>query len=87
MLFIAVTPTNKRWKVWDKTQGVNAAIAEICSDQPNTHWIATVGSFLGKDGKPLANYFIDDQLHLNESGYDVWGELIMARLATVIGAP
>ena len=85
ILFIAVTPTASRWAAWNKTQAVNAAIAEICSDLPHVHWIATVGAFLGKDGRPQDGYFIGDKLHLNEQGYDVWAKLIKARLEQVVG--
>jgi hypothetical protein len=31
---------------------------------------------LGEDGKPMASIFIDDMLHMNDGGYDIWREVV-----------
>ena len=84
IFFIAVTPTAKRWKVWRETQGVNAKLAEICSDHPNVHWIPTASHYLNDRGEPRTELFIADKLHLNEAGYDLWAKIIKARLNKVL---
>lgn len=84
IFFIAVTPTGSRWRVWGKTQGVNDAIAEVCSDSPHVHWIGTATHYLNEEGVPRDELFVKDRLHLNEDGYDLWAKIIKRRLADVL---
>ena len=35
---------------------------------------------LEKDGKPMKNIFIEDQLHMNAYGYKIWQKLILPHL-------
>lgn len=85
IFFIAVTPTASRSRVWQKTQGVNAAIAEICSDLDYVHWIGTAAYYLNDQGQPRNELFVGDRLHLNEEGYDLWAKIIKRRLNRVLG--
>jgi lysophospholipase L1-like esterase len=32
--------------------------------------------FRSKDGKPIENLFVEDRLHYNEKGYQLWGKEI-----------
>ncbi len=78
--FIAVTPTESRWKVWPQIQEVNRLISAYCNDHKNMYFIETAGRYLGNDGKPIPEYFIGDKLHLTPKGYDVWAEIIKENL-------
>ncbi len=84
IFFVAITPTASRWKVWRKTQAVNAALAEICSDHDHVHWIGTASHYLNEQGEPRKELFIGDQLHLNEVGYDLWAMIIKSRLNAIL---
>lgn len=83
VFLIEVTPTEKRWVVWDKIRAVNARLREISLSTPNTYFIATASHFLLPEGKPRTELFVEDKLHLNEQGYDVWSGLIRRRLDDV----
>lgn len=78
--FIAVTPTESRWKVWPQIQEVNRLISAYCNDHKNMYFIDTVSKYLGEDGQPIKAYFIGDKLHLTQKGYDVWAEIIKENL-------
>lgn len=80
IFFVQITPTNSRWKVWDKTTEVNNLIKSYSATDPNLFYIETADAFLGADGKPNANLFRDDQLHLNLDGYKIWSRIILENL-------
>lgn len=85
VFLIEVTPTRARFDSWNKIREVNAAIREICLTTPNTYFIATAEHYLDSDKQPIEELFVDDRLHLNEAGYDLWSSLIKGRLADVLG--
>jgi lysophospholipase L1-like esterase len=80
IFWIAITPVNSRIKVMDKVFAMNRQIKAICGGNKNMYFIDTEKSFLGADGKPRAELFINDQLHLNREGYIVWSSLIKGEL-------
>ena len=85
VFLIEVTPTGARFESWDKIREVNAAIREICLTTPNTYFIATAEHYIDSNKQPIEELFIDDRLHLNESGYDLWSSVIKRRLEDVLG--
>ena len=82
MFIVEITPTRKRWKVWDKTRDANRVLREVCQTTPNVFFIETAETFLTDDKQPRDDLFVDDQLHLNESGYDLWATRIKTELQT-----
>lgn len=80
VFWIEVTPTESRWKVWSKIQAATQAVLIEIDKDPNTWFIPTSGAFLGPDQRPLSNLFKADQLHLNQSGYQIWSALIKSQL-------
>jgi hypothetical protein len=87
VFWIAVTPTELRWKVWPQIQKANNLIQKICEKGDNTYFIKTDFAFLDKSGQPLGEYFRSDKLHLNEKGYVVWNEIIKKEIKKVIPVP
>ena len=80
IFWIAITPVNSRIKAIDKVFAMNRQIKSICEENKKMYFIDTEKSFLGADGKPRAELFIDDQLHLNREGYLLWTSLIKHEL-------
>jgi len=80
VFLIAITPTESRWKVWPEQKQANAAMQELCKADKNLHFIATEKRFLNADGKPKAELFRDDKLHLNADGYALWTKIVRGRL-------
>lgn len=74
--WLAISPSIKRWTVWDQISKANDLIKSYCLSEPNLFYIDAGKNFLGKDGKPDAKYYLDDQLHYNEEGYRLWGRCI-----------
>ena len=86
VFWIEVTPTQKRWAQWPKISDATKRITQVIDTDKNTHLIATAGAYLGIDGRPRAELFVKDRLHLSESGYELWASLIKAQLHLRLGA-
>jgi hypothetical protein len=83
ILQIAITPTQSRWKKWAEIKMVNDLIQAYCDKTENLYFIDTVPTFLNEKGLPKTEWFIRDQLHLNETGYTVWNQLIKSEIERV----
>ena len=73
---IETTPTINRWSVWDKISKTNDLIKEYTIRKENLNYITTRHDFLNSKGYPMENYFVNDKLHLNKSGYKLWSKII-----------
>lgn len=76
VFWIAITPVNSRIKVMDKVTEMNDRWELEFSHRKNIFLIKTTPAFVGADGKPRPELFINDQLHLNRDGYTVWSGII-----------
>jgi len=85
VFWIAITPTESRWKVWPVIQLANNQIEKVCDNQKHTYFIKTDYAFLNEKGLPIAELFRDDKLHLTEKGYAVWTGIVKKELERVLG--
>jgi lysophospholipase L1-like esterase len=74
--WLQISPSEKRWAVWDKVTEANNLVKAYTASEPNLYYIGSSDKFLGKDGKPITTLYRDDKLHYNEQGYKVWGNNI-----------
>ncbi len=82
--WLQISPSEKRWGVWDKVQVANKLIEDYCNATPNLYSINFSESFLGTDGLPIKKLFRDDKLHYNEDGYVVWGNAIKDQVKKIV---
>lgn len=80
VFIMEITPTESRWKVWDRIRLANAMLRELALTTPNTIFVPTAEYFLTKEGLPQTELFRDDKLHLNDKGYALWTEILKSRL-------
>ena len=73
---IETTPTISRWSVWDKISKTNDLIKDYTEKKGNLNYITTRLDFLDSKGYPREKYFVNDNLHLNKSGYKLWSKII-----------
>ena len=83
VFLIEVTPTESRIKAWPKIRKSNERLREVALATPNTYFVPTASYYLRPDGSPRSELFVEDKLHLNEQGYDLWSTLIRRRLDDV----
>lgn len=85
-LLVEVTPTPSRFDAWPKIRQLNSMLREVALTEPSVSFVATAEFYLDRDDQPRRSLFRDDNLHLNETGYQIWGSLIKRRLDEVLAA-
>ena len=50
----------------------NALVREYAATQKGVTYVDVFTPMLGRDGQPQAKWFIQDGLHMNRSGYELW---------------
>jgi lysophospholipase L1-like esterase len=80
VLFIAIKPSLRRWKLVEKMRQANRLIAKQCAANDRLTYIDVDAPMLGKDGKPRSELFVKDGLHLSPAGYAVWAKALRPNL-------
>jgi lysophospholipase L1-like esterase len=75
-----ISPSEKRWAVWNIIQQANQLIKSYCLSENDLHFIESSASFLNENGTPKTELFRDDKLHYNLDGYKVWGSILKKKL-------
>ena len=83
LVFLSIKPSASRWNLWPQVQEANARIRTLCESvgEPRLRFVDVASPLLGADGKPDPKLFLEDRLHLNEAGYDVWRGVLAPVLA------
>lgn len=85
--FISIAPNPARWSQADRIREANSLIAAACRADPRLHYIDVFPRMLGADGKPRGDLFLDDGLHMNRHGYEVWIPLVRDTIQAVLNRP
>ena len=80
LVFIAIKPSILRWKLVDQVREANRLIKEVTDADPLQEFVDIDPPMIGDDGKPKAELFKPDGLHLNEDGYQLWSSLVRPHL-------
>lgn len=73
---LAVKPSPSRWDKWPEMQRANEMFAQIAEKDPLITYIDIGTPMLGEDGEPKEDIFLNDDLHMNARGYDIWAETV-----------
>ncbi|MBT33865.1 MAG: hypothetical protein CMO01_29740 [Thalassobius sp.] len=74
--YISLKPSISRWELRDNMQAANVLMKQFASKNDKVEFIDVWDSMLGDEGKPLANIFLEDGLHMNANGYVIWQKKI-----------
>jgi lysophospholipase L1-like esterase len=74
--FIGIKPSLARWAIVGKVREANRLIRAECDRDDRLGFVDVDGPMLGWDGKPRADLFIKDGLHLSAKGYALWNTLV-----------
>jgi lysophospholipase L1-like esterase len=80
ILVMSIKPSPARWAEWPAMRAANALLAAACADDPRLWYVDVATPMLDRDGQVRRELFLPDLLHLNESGYAVWREVVRAAL-------
>ena len=76
VVFVGIKPSIRRWHLIDKVRDANARVREIAERNDLVDYIDVDTPSLTPDGKLRHELFVEDGLHLNDSGYAIWAELV-----------
>ena len=79
--FVTIKPSPLRWDRWPQMSRANREIERLAREDPHLSVLDVATPMLeGGDGPPPSALFRDDGLHLSESGYALWAQVIRPRL-------
>ncbi len=74
--FVAIKPSLARWALVGKVREANALVRSMCDKDDRLGYVDVDGPMIGWDGRPRADLFVKDGLHLSQKGYDLWNVLV-----------
>jgi len=74
--FIAIKPSRARLSYLPAMREANELIRDYYAAGSKLIYMDVFTPMLGADGKPRAELFGPDELHLNRQGYDLWKAVI-----------
>ena len=78
--FISIKPSPSRAQLLPKVQLANEMVSAYLRTQANVDYIDTYSPMMDSQGRPRAELFLKDQLHMNAEGYRLWHDVITAQL-------
>lgn len=74
--FIAVKPSIRRAHLWTQMEEVNAGIRKRAEDSESVCFLDVASPMLSEDGTVREDLFVEDGLHLNQAGYEIWTSVV-----------
>lgn len=87
ILLIGIKPGKARWALWGKAQETNALFQQYAEQNPFITYVDCGKVLLGQDGLPKKDLFLEDGLHLNDTGYAEWNKIIAPLLTEKQASP
>jgi lysophospholipase L1-like esterase len=81
ILALSAKPSPSRWQLWGQFQQYNILVGEFAQNHASISYVDVALPLLKPDGTPDASLFKEDQLHLNQNGYQKWTELLNPLIA------
>ena len=69
---LAVKPSLARWRLADAMRRTNALLAARAAADNRLTFLDIATPMLNGSGAPRPGIFVDDGLHMNAAGYDIW---------------
>ena len=74
--YIAAKPSPSRQRLLPAYRKFNTKVAEFIKNSCNWQYVDVFEAMLDEKGEPMGDLFLEDRLHLNSKGYDIWEGLI-----------
>jgi lysophospholipase L1-like esterase len=74
--YISIAGNPARWAQVEKVKQANAMIRDFCAKGSKMKFIDVFSEMLGPDGLPKPDIFVEDKLHMNAAGYEIWTRVV-----------
>lgn len=81
IVFISIKPSPSRAQYLPTVQESNQLIRRYLGTQPKTQYVDVYSRMLDKKGQPMQDIFLEDNLHMNSKGYQIWKKALEPHLA------
>ena len=76
VVFISPKPSIARWHLTKQYNKINKKIKRKCNKIPGFEFADVWPAMLDENGEVLKDIFLEDGLHMNKKGYDLWEKVI-----------
>lgn len=76
ILLISAKPSISRWHLKDQYFHLNRHLEEYSQITDDVEYVDIWNIMLDENGNPKGHIFLEDKLHMNKAGYDLWAEVI-----------
>lgn len=76
IIFISAKPSIRRESFEQQYKQLNRKIKRYACCRKNIAFADVWSAMMADDGKVMRDLFLNDNLHMNKKGYDIWGEVI-----------
>ncbi|MGO4701091.1 SGNH/GDSL hydrolase family protein [Dyella sp. 2RAB6] len=81
VVYISIKPSVARWSLWPAMREANGLIRDWAATQRTVRFVDIAPAMLDAQGKPRAELFRDDGLHMKPAGYALWIQVLRPVLA------
>lgn len=74
--YISIAPNPARWSQIVQVREANRLIEEFTRTDKRLGFINVFPHMLGADSQPKPDIFVDDRLHMNPRGYEIWKRVV-----------
>ena len=72
IFYISIKPSPSRWKIAGQFRKTNELIKTQIEKDKRARFVDVFSPMLGAAGEPMTDIFLEDNLHMNAKGYEIW---------------
>ena len=76
IVLISPKPSIARWHLKNQYEKINKKLKKLCMKTEGVEYADVWKIMLDKNGIVYKDIFMDDNIHMNKKGYDLWAEVI-----------
>jgi lysophospholipase L1-like esterase len=76
IVFVSIKPSPSRKHLMNEIKTTNDLIRKFLSTKKSTHYVDVFTLMLDENGDPRKELFVEDNLHMNRAGYEIWKKAI-----------
>src|SRR5947207_2480273 len=74
--YISIAPNRSRWAEVERVKAANRLIDDYIKENRSLRFINVFPHMLGPDGEPKPDIYLEDKLHMNAKGYELWRGIV-----------
>ncbi len=86
LIVLSIKSSPRRWSLRESIARTNVLLRDRARSEPGLEYVDVAFALLDEDGRPRAEFFDPDGLHLNEDGYRTWSAIVGPRVTQALAA-